>query len=50
MEDPEHDEPEAADDVEDLDLEADEVEDVKGGTARGGSGGGTRPLGGGSGP
>jgi hypothetical protein len=32
MEDPEHDEPEAAEDVEDLELEPGDVEDVKGGT------------------
>jgi hypothetical protein len=31
MEDPERDEPEAAEDVEDLDLEPDETENVKGG-------------------
>jgi hypothetical protein len=43
MEHPERDEPEAeADDAGDLELEPDEVEDVKGGTAISGGGGGTR--------
>jgi hypothetical protein len=40
MEDPKRDEPEAAEDVEDLDLEPDAVENVKGGTL-----GGTAPVG-----
>src|SRR5262249_5414954 len=48
MEDPKHDEPEAAaDDVEDLELQPEETEDVKGGHM-GGVSGGTRGLGGGA--
>jgi hypothetical protein len=43
MEDPKRDErDEVAEDVADLDLQPDETEDVKGGTAISGGGGGTR--------
>ena len=50
MDDVKRDERDAeSDDVDDLELEPEETEDVKGGTARPGSGGGTRPQGGGPG-
>jgi hypothetical protein len=48
MEDPKQDlRDEAAEDVEDLDLEPDETKEVKGGSSIGGGGGGTRTGGGG---
>jgi hypothetical protein len=47
MEDPKRDELEAAEDREDLGLQPDEAEEVKGGSSIGGGGGGTRTGGGG---